>query len=222
MRAALYWAPAPGNPLWELGCRWLGRDACSGELTAQPDVPGIAALTQEPRHYGFHATLRPPMRLAGTWAAFRDTAAEVARGVQPFALPPLELVNLHGFLALRESTPCPGLQALAERCVELTEPQRMPASAEELRRRRAGSLSARQDARLARWGYPYVMEEWFFHLTLTRRLDGAELTAVRDAAARFFEPVLSVTHRVEDICVFVQDGGDFQIKQRFRLGRTSF
>ena len=162
MRAALYWAPAPDDPLWDLGCRWLGRDAATGDACAQPDLPGIAALTLEPRHYGFHATLRPPMRLAGSWASFQDAVLEVARGVAPFALPPLALADVHGFLALRESAPCPGLRALADRCITLTEPQRMAASAAELQRRRAGGLSARQDALLARWGYPYVMEEWFF------------------------------------------------------------
>jgi hypothetical protein len=222
MRAALYWAPAPDDPLWDLGCRWLGRDAATGDACAQPDLPGIAALTQEPRHYGFHATLRPPMRLARSWASFQDAVLEVARGVAPFALPPLALADVHGFLALRESAPCPGLQALADRCITLTEPQRMAASAAELQRRRAGGLSARQDALLARWGYPYVMEEWFFHLTLTRRLERGEMAAARAAAAEFFAPALGVARWVEDICLFVEDGGAFRIVERFRLGRPAF
>lgn len=222
MRAALYWAPAPDDPLWGLGCRWLGRDAAAGLACTQPALPNIAALTEAPRQYGFHATLRPPMRVRGGLAAFSRAAGRVAQSVTAFALPPLELAELDGFLALRESAPCPGLRQLADASVALTDELRLPAAEEELQRRRAAGLSPRQDALLQRWGYPYVMEEWFFHLTLTRRLAPAERAAMRDAAGVFFADALTIPRRVEDICVFVQDGGDFRVMERIRLSKASF
>ena len=38
-------------------------------------------------------------------------------------------------------------------------------------------LTDRQEALLTQWGYPYVMEEFRFHITLTGALDPAHLDA---------------------------------------------
>ena len=45
-----------------------------------------------------------------------------------------------------------------------------PPGAAELERRRKAGLSAAQEKMLLRWGYPYVLDEFRFHLTLTGRL----------------------------------------------------
>jgi hypothetical protein len=184
----------------------------------QPDVAGIAELTAEPRRYGLHATLRPPMRLATGWDEFREAAIAAARAVAPFRLPALEVADIGGFLALREAGPCPALQALADSCVTLTNKHRLAPGAEELARRRAAGLSARQEALLQTWGYPYVMEEWFFHLTLTRRLGADERVVVRAAAEGHFAPVLGGERWVEEIAIFTQRDGDFLIAERIGLG----
>lgn len=220
-RVAIYFAPAAADPLSRAGAVWLGRELETGEVVAQPDVPGIAELTAEPRRYGFHATLKPPMRLAEgrTWAelvaATRATAARIA----PFSLPPLSVMDLHGFLALRETEACPPLQGLADTCVSELDAFRAPTSDAELARRRRAMLTPEQDAMLVRWGYPYVFGTWFFHMTLTRRLSAAERAVVLPAAGGFFAPVLSAPSRVEDICLFVQPGpGDpFIIAERIAL-----
>ena len=91
-------------------------------------------------------------------------------GSRRSTLPPLAVADLHGFLALRETVPCPPLQALADACVEDLDRFRAPPSEAELARRRRASLTTQQDAMLVRFGYPYVLETWFFHMTLTRRL----------------------------------------------------
>jgi hypothetical protein len=218
MRAALYWAPALNDPLWQRGCAWLGRDAQTGATCAQPDVPCIGELTAQPRRYGFHATLRPPMRLATGWDEFRQAARGVAQRFRPFALPPLAVAEIGGFLALRESSPCADLQALADACVELTERHRLPASPEEIALRRQAGLSARQEEMLRRWGYPYVMQDWFFHLTLTRRLAESELARARAAAAGHFQSVTAMPRAVREICIFTQGAGDFMIAERCPLG----
>jgi hypothetical protein len=62
-RVAIYYAPLPDDPLTSLSSSWLGRDPRSGEPVRHPDLDGIAEVTAEPRMYGFHATLKPPMRL---------------------------------------------------------------------------------------------------------------------------------------------------------------
>ncbi len=219
LRAALYWVPAFSDPLWDAGNRWLGRDPEHGVFLAQPEVPGIAALTEAPRRYGFHATLRPPMRLATGWDAFLEAARVVARQAVPFVLPKLVVADLDGFLALREAAPCPALQALAAACVRETEPHRQAASAEELGRRRATGLSAVQEALLTRWGYPYVMEGWRFHMTLSRRLDAAEMGRLRPAAEAHFSRALELARNVNGIAVFTQRGeADFLVAERIPFG----
>ncbi|HEY4173632.1 MAG TPA: DUF1045 domain-containing protein, partial [Rhodopila sp.] len=122
----------------------------------QPEINDIAEITREPRNYGFHATLKPPMSLAnGTnWNDVQHAVQTTAANIAPFDLPPLAVTDLRGFLALRETIPCPPLQALADACVEQLDPFRQPPSEDELARRRKARLSQEQDAMLVRWGYP--------------------------------------------------------------------
>jgi putative phosphonate metabolism protein len=220
-RVALYYAPLPDDPLTQSSSSWLGRDPITNDPVPQPGLNGIAEITSEPRAYGFHATLKPPMRLAaGTnpddfAAHVRATAAKIA----PFDLPPLAVSDLRGFLALRETPPCPALQALADACVEQLDSFRQPPSDDELTRRRKAKLSPEQDAMLVRWGYPYVLGTWFFHMTLTRRLSDAEKSVILPAAKSWFAPALAVPRRVQDICIFSQStpGAAFTLAERIKL-----
>ena len=218
VRVALYWAPDPADKLHEAGSAWLGRDAERGAPVPQPPIPGLAEITAAPRIYGLHATLRPPMRLSTDWPAFLQAADHVAATVTPFDLPPLAVADMAGFLALRESAPCPALHALADACVVATDPHRLHAGAAELGHRRKPGLSARQDEMLVRWGYPHVMQDWRFHVTLSRRLDTATMARLRAAAEAHFAAALAVPRRVGSIAVFTQlDGGDFLVAERIAL-----
>jgi len=207
--------------LFAAAASWLGRDPESDALAPQPEVDGIAEVTAEPRLYGFHATLKPPMRLAEgrRWFDVLTAARELADRTAAFMLPHLSVQDLHGFLALRETTPCAPLQALADACVEHLDPLRAPPSEAELARRRRGKLTAEQDAMLVRWGYPYVFSTWFFHMTLTRRLTADEKARYQPAAEAYLARALSVPRLVEDICVFTQAAPDapFVIAERLTL-----
>ena len=221
VRVALYYAPAEDDPLWRSGNDWLGRDVRSNERRAQADLAGIEEITAEPRLYGFHATLKPPMRLRDgtTRNAFLDATAGVAAGVPRFDLPPLRVTNLHGFLALREAEPSPALQALADACVAGVDEYRAPPGEAELARRRRNGLPTAQEAMLTRWGYPYVFATWFFHMTLTRRLRADEHDRVRPVAEEFLAAALRTPRRVTDICVFSQPepGAPFVLTERIPL-----
>jgi putative phosphonate metabolism protein len=220
-RVALYYAPHPDDPLFSAGAAWLGRDPAGDAPVAQPDVPGISEVTAEPRLYGFHATLKPPMRLAAgrRWSDVLRAASELAERIARFELPPLAVMDVHGFLALRETVACPPLQALADACVEYLDPLRAPPSEDELARRRRGRLTAEHDAMLVRWGYPYVFGTWFFHMTLTRRLTEAEKAIFRPAAEAYLAPALAAPRQVTDICLFIQShpGAPFVITDRIPL-----
>ena len=225
-RVAVYYAPREDDLLFAAGSAWLGRNALLGSPVAQPPLPGIVELTAEPRVYGFHATLKPPMRLTAdvTWAALLAAADGLAGQIAPFDLPSLAVSDTFGFLALRETASCPALQALADACVEQLDRFRMPPSDEELARRRRAPLSPAREAMLVRWGYPYVFATWFFHMTLTRHLTPSEHAIWHPRAEEFFREALAQPRRVTDICLFTQvrPGAPFAIAERLALrGRSN-
>ncbi len=221
IRVAVYYAPQPDEPLFAEAATWLGRDPESGSSLPQPKIAGIAEATAEPRIYGFHATLKPPMRLKDgrQWSDVVEAASKLANGIAPFALPPLAVSDVHGFLALRETEPCAPLQALADACVAQLDHVRAPLTEQEIARRRRAPLTAQQDAMLLRWGYPYVFETWFFHMTLTRRLNADEKRLFMPAAEAWFARAIAMPRQVTDICLFVQPGpGEpFVIRKRLQL-----
>ena len=226
-RHAVYYAPERGSPLDRFGGRWLGRDAWTGEPLDLPPLEGLTAerhreITADARRYGFHATLKPPFALAADCStqALREAVAEFAARQAPFETPPLMLAALGGFLALVPSAPCAALERLAAAAVRDLDAFRAPPSPAELDRRRAAGLTARQEEHLRRWGYPYVMDEFRFHLTLTARLAAPE----RGRVARLLQPLTAPLCRdplpVESICIFEQEMPEapFRIAGRFRLG----
>jgi hypothetical protein len=219
MRAALYWAPAPDDPLHAAGSAWLGRDAETGATLPQPSLPDLPAITADARGYGLHATLKPPFRLATSYAELQAGTQLFAARMAPFDLPPLAVMDLKGFLALRETAPCPPLRALTDGAVAALDAHRAPPSPEELARRRKSGLSARQEATLARWGYPYLEEDWQFHVTLTRRLTPEESATLRPAAEAHLNGIAGRARRVEAVCLFTQSapGAPFLIAERFTL-----
>ena len=219
IRVALYWAPALDDPLTEAGNAWLGRDAERGVTVPQPNIAGLNDITAAPRVYGLHATLRPPMRLATGWEEFCGAVERMAASAKPFQLPRLAVADAGGFLALRETAPCPALHGLADDCVRATDPHRLAPSAAELTKRRAAGLSPDQEQLLQRWGYPYVMQAWWFHVTLTRRLDVREMAAIRPAAEAHFAAALARPRQVTELAIFTQrDNGPLLIAERMKLG----
>lgn len=218
-RVAVYYAPALSDPLWPAACAWLGRDPETAAALPQPPVPGIHAVTADARLYGFHCTLKPPMRLLTHYNAFLEDADALAARMPAFDLPPLHVADLSGFLAVRETAPCPPLRALADACVARLDLHRAPPTDAELARRRAAGLSPAREAYLQRWGYHLVFDEWRFHMTLTRRLTPDEQAVFMPAAEAHLAPALPHPRRVEDICVFTQpgEGQPFTLAERLRL-----
>lgn len=223
-RFAIYWMPEPGSDLKNLGAAWLGWDADTGHGVAHPDVPGLPAPTggllgAAPR-YGFHATLKPPYRLAAgaTPGALAAAADDLAAALAPFDIPALAVRPIGPFLALQPAAPCPALSDLAARAVAALDGFRAPPGAAELARRRAVGLTGEEEANLARWGYPYVMEAFRFHLTLTGPLADADRATVRAALAAYFAPALVRSVPVRDIALMGEDAaGRFHTLRRFAL-----
>ncbi|MFM7611641.1 MAG: DUF1045 domain-containing protein [Alphaproteobacteria bacterium] len=220
-RIALYYAPAIDDPLHGCASAWLGRDAATGAALAQSPIAGvdITKITADARGYGFHATLKPPFRLQGDVHSALQAAREFADRTAPFALPPLQITDLDGFLALRESLHCAPLQVLVDGAVTALDSHRAPPTEGEIARRKPEKLSLRQREYLQDWGYPYVFAEWRFHMTLTRRLTAAEKAIILPAVTEALGDVPSLTRTISDICVFAQaaPGAPFTILQRLTL-----
>ncbi|MEM6896422.1 MAG: DUF1045 domain-containing protein [Pseudomonadota bacterium] len=188
-RYALYFT-APGHELAKVGAAWLGWDIAGGAEVAQ-GAEVSPAWTATPRRYGFHGTLKPPFHLAAgkTAEALTEASAALARRHARIGLGTLAVTQLGGFLALTTQE-VSGIARLAGALVTELDEFRAPPSEAELERRRKAGLTARQDEYLQAWGYPYVLDEFRFHMTLTGRLAGDESTAAAALAQAFFRKKL--------------------------------
>jgi len=189
-RYAVYAAPGPDSALGRFGEAWLGRDPASGGPIRRPTLSDlspdrIAALTVSPTRYGFHGTLKPPFALADgrDEDSLRAAAKALAARLVPVRFDGFAVRTLGRFVALLPDPQPPALADLAARCVADLDGFRAPPPAEELEKRRTAGLTPRQEAMLQRWGYPYVMEEFRFHLTLTDALAPPDRDAVTAALA---------------------------------------
>lgn len=224
-RHAVYFAPPPHSEWWRFGCAWLGRDPLSGLPVEHPRVPGVAAatiaeITADARRYGFHATLKPPFALGSGFdkADLYQEVESLARSQTPFSLGALEVRTLGRFIVLRPAQAPPQLQSLARDCVEHLDPLRAAPSGAELARRRGATLTPRQDAFLERWGYPFVLDEWRFHMTLTRSLSTAEATSLMDWLKRRVDCLNAEPLSVDALCVFEQSVPDAPFRLVRRMG----
>ncbi|MFG6531184.1 MULTISPECIES: DUF1045 domain-containing protein [unclassified Sulfitobacter] len=191
-RYAIYYTPK--GALAEAGAAWLGWDLARGRAVAHPEVTGldVAALTETPRKYGLHATIKPPFVLAegasadGVLTEFKTLCKRLA----PVTLDGLALTPLGRFLALTPAGDTAALNAMAAEVVRGLDTFRAPPTEADLARRRQANLTPVQEANLSQWGYPYVMEAFRFHITLTGKLPKGDLPQVTAALAPYITPHL--------------------------------
>lgn len=229
MRYALYFTPAQDDPLTLAAQAWLGRDAFTGARIVQPTVAGmtsaeLARLTSDPRRYGFHGTLVAPFRLRDGLSpqAVRRAADSFVQGCAPFAIPSLAMVKIGSFIALAPSE-AGAVSALASAAVDHFNGLRAPLSPSETERRRPERLSERQRAYLDRYGYPYVKEEFRFHMTLTGPLEAEEAVRIEPALRDHFGPLLARPVEVSTVSLFVEaePGSDFIVESTHRFGAAA-
>lgn len=225
-RFAIYFAPAATSNLWERAATWLGRDAADGDLFSGPvagiDRDRLLNLTQSANRYGFHATIKAPMALVegADEAELRTALAEFATRHQPIDLGKLKLASLQGFLALMIEGENEALQDFAAHAVEDFDPFRAPMSVKDRAARAGKGLSERQIELLDAYGYPYVFEEFRFHMTLTDRLGEADAAEITTAATTWFAPVLEEPVILDRLSLFHEHeaGKPFRRVGDFKLG----
>lgn len=219
-RYAIYYAADAGDALSRFGAALLGYDAHTGnELPFPADVLHVVSnwrdVSADPRKYGFHATLKAPMALAPD-----KSEAELLAGCTAFAgrkrsIPVIRPVvdAISGFIAVIPAEPVAELQQLAADCTREFDAFRAPLTAEDRARRRPDKLSERQRDYLDRWGYPYVKEEFRFHMTLTGRLDAERREPIVAMLRKRFAGLGRNTLAVDRIALFRQDDA----AARFRI-----
>jgi putative phosphonate metabolism protein len=220
-RYAIYFAPAKATPWWSLGAHWLGRDEFTNAVLPAPEFLNFPpderlAMTAEPRRYGFHATLKAPFRLAECLSVSELLERSRALASQLKALPlgPLEAQSLGKFVALVPSQTSPDLTALAAQCVVALDDLRAPISDEDLARRRAAQLDAREQELLNLYGYPYVLERFKFHFSLTGAVDfHSQQLALQAVAAQVDHLNAAAPLVLDRLCVFEEAAPGLQFQR---------
>ncbi len=225
-RYAIYHCPETDSGLYRVASDWLGYDAASrmergAELPGEISEEEWRAATETPRTYGFHATLKPPFRLADgrSEQELLGALSDFARTVPPADVGPLSVSEIGGFIALLPACDGAAVGELAAACVESFDGFRAAPEPAELDIRRTEGLSPRQAAYLERWGYPYVLEEFRFHMTLTGRLDIKDRPRFEAALDTRLSALASTPQTVGSLCLFVQPSREarFQLRERFVL-----
>lgn len=173
-RYAVYFSPCTTSPWWAFGASWLGRDEGHNTRLAQPDIAHMAPAefehaTEEPRRYGFHATLKAPFYLKDNMGLqeLKQRLTTLAAQLQPVELGALSAVSMKDFVALVPQTMSVRLSALAEKCVTELDDLRAPLTALEIARRRVDPKDTRGQFLLNNYGYPHVLERFILHFTLS-------------------------------------------------------
>jgi Protein of unknown function (DUF1045) len=220
MRFAVYYTPPADHPLWRAGCAWLGRDA------AGPVTPPACEQVRTPWRYGFHATLKAPMRLLAGCdeAGLRAALAALAASTPRFQMPQLAVAGLSDFIALRPVDPiAPShpLRRLADACVTELDRFRAPPTAADMQRRLAMPLGPGQQAMLFRYGYPHVLDQFRFHMTLSDRLpdEPAIVHRLQQAAIAHFADALAQPLACDALSLFIEPeaGRPLVLAQHFPL-----
>ena len=219
-RFAIYFAPEIDSNLHSIGSQWLGRDSSSGKSIKQPNIKGVSSsylysVTKTPRRYGFHATLKAPFRLNKEFT-LKDLCSQIQRLSalsKTFSIR-LKVRKLGNFIALMMDPNEQKMQNLASNLVENLDYFRAPLHQEEIDKRRMSTLTIREDKNLLNWGYPYVFNDFRFHITLTEKIPcRSDQEFMVNAASSHFSEELDRATKVNSISLFFQESSEADFLQ---------
>jgi putative phosphonate metabolism protein len=213
-RYAIYFTPQPSSPLARFGASVLGYDCFDRVDVPHPETKAMtdavfARITAEPRKYGFHATLVAPFHIERFLEA--DLLAAVddfARYNLPVDVGPLAVDSIGAFIALKPETKVPKVDNLAAALVEFFDPYRAALTEADRVRRMTAHLSPRQRELLGRWGYPFVFDQFRFHMTLTNSLQASELASVKSVLAGLYAGLARNHVEIDALSLMRQDDPD--------------
>tara|TARA_A100000164_G_scaffold283879_1_gene256514 strand:+ start:1076 stop:1783 length:708 start_codon:yes stop_codon:yes gene_type:complete len=210
-RYAIYYVPTENPELDLFGKCWLGWDPYKGvettksDLSKLPSFKKFSSLVLTPKQYGFHGTIKAPFRLKNeyTYNDLENKVREISKQIQSFHLDKLVIKKLGNFIAL---TPSKNLKVndVSNKFVEGLDFLRDDLSEDEIKKRNPHKLSFNQKKKLFKWGYPYVFNEFKFHLTLTGKLRIEEIDNVYKYLQTILKSVNLRKIHFKSICIFGQ------------------
>lgn len=231
MRYAIYFTPPAHDPLLKIATQWLGRDAFQTESVALPcdysksqtEAGKDEAWVTVPQRYGFHATLKAPFRLADEYDEQQliNALEEFSSRSHAVTLPQLKLASIGHFFVLVPEDDCPALQQLANDISIGFDRFRAPLNAAEMEKRQPDRLSPSQRRNLEQWGYPYLFEDFRFHMTLTGSISQAEQQQVKSRLEELLESELQKNVTITDLALFIEPepGAPFMVHSIYPLGQ---
>jgi uncharacterized protein DUF1045 len=121
--------------------------------------------------------------------------------------------SIGGFIAVIPAEPSAELIRLAADCLSEFDPFRAPLTSEDRARRSPSELTPGQREHLDLWGYPYVMEDFRFHMTLTGRLPAERREPILQMLRNSFSAIDPKTLAIDGLAVFRQHN----VNCRFRI-----
>ena len=217
-RYAIYYIP--DLPLFQIGSDWLGWNSLTGQETALS--ANHHRITDRPRKYGFHATMKPPFSLASnsTQGELQDAFQAFCATVSPATGGTLKISRLGRFLAMTQDVQSNDVTDLAASTVSHFDKFRAPLSDNDIQKRRQRRLTPEQDALMLRWGYPYVMQEFKFHMTLTGPLQNDEIVSIEQLANTRFQEFIGQSLNIASLALLGEDrdSGRFHVIEKLSLG----
>lgn len=218
-RYAIFWLPPADGALAAFGRDWFGTCPERGE-TRTPAGFGLpetlaAKAIERPRRYTLHGTIVAPFRpakgitaqiLADELCVF--CARRTARTTRP-----LRISRLSRHLSLIPDSGTARLDWLATEAVTHFNTFRAPMSESDLARYPAEQHSDRQVENVHAFGYPYVLSDFIFHITLAGPLEAEQLDEVEQSLAPHLESLTDAPLQIGSLCLL----GEVDQTTPFRL-----
>ena len=231
-RYAIYYAPPKESNLEEFGRYWFGWDPLNAKLINNKhrinylnrfgikNLINIDKNVLIPKKYGFHGTLIPPFKLNKNYSTntlFKKTE-EIAKKFKKFKFYKFKLKKINNFYAFVQNKKNNNINKLSNRLVRELFKFRSPLTKKEIDRRNPSKLSKLQLNILYKWGYPYLMSEFNFHMTLASEVTGNKLYLELKKIERNKEIILNEINNFDKIYIFGENQkGMFENLENFSL-----
>ena len=228
-RYAIYYAPSENSELDLFGKCLLGWDPYKGvettksDLSKLPSFKKFSGLVLTPKQYGFHGTIKAPFKLKNeyTYNDLENKVREISKQIHSFYFDQLIIKKLGNFIGLIPTNNLK-VNAVSNKFVEELDYLRDELSESEIKKRKPHKLTSNQKQMLFKWGYPYVFDEFKFHLTLTSKLNVVEIDDVLRSLQNILKQVNLNKISFNNICIFGQKSDEkFYFVQRFNFNNLT-
>jgi len=206
-RYAIFWLPPDDSALAQFGRDWFGVCPERGEVGQPmrfglPDALAAEAIAR-PHRYTLHGTIMAPFRPdeGVTSAMIADELHSFCARRASRRTGPLRLARLTRHLALIPEGGTAGLDWLAADCVTHFNRFRTPTSDDDLARFPPDQHPPRQRQQAREFGYPYVLSDFIFHVTLAGPLEPEQLGQVEAALGPQVAPMTAEPFEIGSLCL---------------------